>query len=230
MSPAEQPDVSAVSVRVEHNQYLADGAGAVDVIVTIAITGAASTPGLTLRLWTPAGARVEFLSQVSPSVDDLTQHRIDVADQTGDYPLGDWGVGEQDGRDYHLKVEVAAAAVGRKKLATRVSVVADHQVVGEAAVPVEWTPNTALSAGINAAVAHYTGQEELAELIAAGVAAHRSGDLANATARFRRARDIAEKSGPEETARLLRREVSAADVAALEAVSTRTARVRRRTD
>jgi hypothetical protein len=230
MSSAEQPDISAASIGVEYNHYLADGAEAVDAIVTVAITRAVSATGLTLRVWTPVGAHVPFLGQVAPTVDDLTHRRIDAGNQTGEYPLGDWSADEKDGRDYHIKVEVAAAAVGRTKLAARVSVVADDQVVGEAAVPVEWTADRALSAEINSAVAHYTGQEELAELIAAGVAAHRGGDLANATARFRRARDIAEKSGPEETARLLRREVSAADVAALDAVSTRTARVRRRED
>ena len=37
-----------------------------------------SIPDLTLRLWTPAGARIEFVKQVAPTVEDLTHRRVDV--------------------------------------------------------------------------------------------------------------------------------------------------------
>ena len=36
-----------------------------------------SIPDLTLRLWTPAGARVAFVKQVAPTVEDLTARRVD---------------------------------------------------------------------------------------------------------------------------------------------------------
>ena len=50
-----------------------------------------SIPDLTLRLWTPAGARVEFVKQVAPTVEDLTHRRVDAGNQCGEYPLGSWG-------------------------------------------------------------------------------------------------------------------------------------------
>ena len=80
-----------------------------------------SIPDLTLRLWTPAGARVAFVKQVAPTVEDLTHRRVDAGNQRGEYPLGSWGAEE---RDYHIQVEVEPAAAGREKLAARVSVVA----------------------------------------------------------------------------------------------------------
>ena len=79
-----------------------------------------SIPDLTLRLWTPAGARVAFVKQVAPTVEDLTARRVDAGNQCGEYALGAWG---REERDYHIQVEVEPAAVGREKLAARVTVV-----------------------------------------------------------------------------------------------------------
>ena len=73
-----------------------------------------SIPDLTLRLWTPAGARVEFVKQVAPTVEDLTHRRVESGAQIGEYPLGSWGA---EDRDYHVQVEVEPAAAGREKLA-----------------------------------------------------------------------------------------------------------------
>ncbi|HEY6649989.1 MAG TPA: vWA domain-containing protein, partial [Mycobacterium sp.] len=112
-------------------------------------------PDLTLRLWTPAGARVEFVKQVAPTVEDLSHRRVDAGNQSGAYPLGSWGT---EDRDYHIQVEVEPAAIGREKLAARVSVVAGDQVLGEGLVKAMWTADTALSAQISRRVAHYTGQ------------------------------------------------------------------------
>ena len=52
---------------------------------------AKSIPDLTLRLWTPAGARVAFVKQVAPTVEDLTHRRVDAGSQSGEYPLGRLG-------------------------------------------------------------------------------------------------------------------------------------------
>ena len=84
-----------------------------------------SIPAMTLRLWTPAGAQIEFVKQVAPTVEDLTQRRSDTGNQTGEYPLGSWGAEE---RDYHVQIKVEPAAVGREKLAARLTVVAGDQV------------------------------------------------------------------------------------------------------
>ncbi len=200
-----------------------------------------SIPDVTLRLWTPAGARVVFVKQVAPTVEDLTQRRVESGNQTGEYPLGSWGA---EDRDYHVQVEVEPAAVGREKLAARVSVVAGEQVLGEGLVKAVWTADTALSAQISRRVAHYTGQAELAQAVQEGLSARKKGDIKTATAKLQRAMELAVESGNDGTAKLLRgvvevdertgtvrlrREVAAADEMALDARSTRTARVRKET-
>ena len=48
---------------------------------------------VSLRLWTPQGAEVAFVKQVSPSIEDHTAGAIRVDAQTTDYPTGAWGDG-----------------------------------------------------------------------------------------------------------------------------------------
>ncbi|MET0704666.1 MAG: VWA domain-containing protein [Mycobacterium sp.] len=196
---------------------------------------------LTLRLWTPVGARIGFVKQVAPTVEDLTHRRVESGDQIGEYPLGSWGA---EDRDYHIQVQVEPAAAGREKLAARVSVVAGEQVLGQGLVKAMWTADTALSARISRRVAHYTGQAELAQAVQDGLSARKKGDVATATAKLQRALELAVESGNDGTAKLLngvvevdertgtarlRREVAAADEMALDARSTKTARVRKET-
>ncbi len=198
-----------------------------------------SIADLTLRLWTPAGARIGFVKQVAPTVEDLTHRRVESGSQRGDYPLGSWGA---EDRDYHVRVEVEPAAAGREKLAARVSVVAGEEVLGEGLVKAVWTADTGLSAQISRRVAHYTGQAELAQAVQEGLSARKSGDVPTATAKLQRAMELAVESGNDGTAKLLRgvievdehtgtarlkREVAAADEMALDARSTKTARVRK---
>lgn len=198
-----------------------------------------SIPDLTLRVWTPAGATVEFVKQVAPTVEDLTHRRVEVSGQIGEYPLGSWGA---EDRDYHVQVAVEPAAAGKEKLAARLTVVAGDQVLGQGLVNALWTAEVALSARINRRVAHYTGQAELADAVQQGLAARRDGDVATATAKLQRAMELAVESGNDDkvaelgkvidvdertgTARL-KREVAAADEMALDARSTKTARVRK---
>jgi hypothetical protein len=194
---------------------------------------------VTLRLCTPAGATVEFVKQVAPTVEDLTSRRVDAGAQIGEYPLGSWGA---EDRDYHVQVEVEPAAAGREKLAARISVVAGEEVIGEGLVKTVWTADTELSAKISRRVAHYTGQAELAQAVQEGLSARKEGDVATATAKLQRAMELAKESGNDGTAKLLRgvievdertgtarlkREVAAADEMALDARSTKTARVRK---
>ena len=194
---------------------------------------------LTLRLWTPAGARVEFVKQVAPTVEDLTGRRVESGSQVGTYPLGSWGA---EDRDYHVQVEVEPAAAGREKLAARISVVAGEEVLGEGLVKAVWTADTELSAQLSRRVAHYTGQAELAQAVQDGLSARKGGDVKTATAKLQRAMELAVESGNEGTAKLLagvievdertgtarlKRDVAAADEMALDARSTTTARVRK---
>lgn len=195
-------------------------------------------PELTLTVWTPAGARVRMVKQVAPVLEDLTARRTDAGPQVGEYPLSSWAAEE---REYHVQIELEPAAPGREKLAARLSVLAGDEVLGQGLVRAVWTTDTTLSTRISTRVAHYTGQVELAQAVQEGLAARRNGDLTTATAKLRRAVELAAASGHESTAKLLRNvvevddrdgtvklrgQVAAADELVLDIRSTKTARVR----
>ena len=102
-------------------------------------------------------------------------------------------------------------------LAARVSLVATTpsgpEVLGQANVLARWTDDEALSTKINANVAHYTGQAELAQVIQEGLEARKAGDEDLATAKLGRAVALAEQSGNDDTARLLAKVVDVVDAA-----------------
>ena len=164
-----------------------------------------------LRVWSPQHASVRFMKQVAPTVEDLTGRRTQSGPQAGDYPTGAWGAGES--RDYHLCVRVSPAAIGQEMLAARVSLVVGSDVVGQGLVRAVWTNDEALSTRINANVAHYTGQAELAQAIQEGLEARKQGDEDTATAKLGRAVALAEQSGNDDTAKLLAKVVDVVDAA-----------------
>jgi hypothetical protein len=194
-----------------------------------------------LRVWTPQQAEVRFVKQVSPTVEDLTTRRVTTSAQLGDYPTGAWGPGET--RDYHVGIRVQPGSVGQEMLAARVSLVVNSQVLGQGLVRANWTDDEALSTRINARVAHYTGQAELASAIQEGLEARKQGDEEAATAKLGRAVVLAKESGNEDTAKLLakvvdvvdeatgtvrlKKKVDDADEMALDTRSTKTVRVRK---
>ncbi|WP_037572115.1 vWA domain-containing protein [Phaeacidiphilus oryzae] len=198
-----------------------------------------------LRVWTPQNASVRFVKQVAPVVEDLTERRSESAPRAGDYPTGSWG---DESRDYHVCVEVPAAAVGSEMLAARISLVlpqpdGSSKVLSQGLVKAVWTDDLQASTRINPQVAHYTGQAELADSIQEGLEAHREGDLDRATAKLGQAVRLAHESGNEDTFRLLekvvdvvdpaegtvrfRKNVSEADEMTLETRSTKTVRVKK---
>jgi hypothetical protein len=196
-----------------------------------------------LRVWLPVGAQLMFLKQVAPDVVDLTGARVEVNARSADYPTGAWGA---ESRDYHVCVEVSPGQVGDEMLAARVSLVtgggpAGDVVGAQALVRAVWTQDSALSTRINRSVAHYTGQAELADVIAEGLEARKAGDEDTATKKFGRAAQLASASGNTDTQQLLarvvdiddpvtgkvrlKRQVDTADEMALDTRSTRTVRV-----
>jgi hypothetical protein len=193
-----------------------------------------------LRVWAPQGAQVLFVRQVAPQVEDLTGRRQDLNPLTGAYPTGAWG---DESRDYHVAVRLAAKPVGAEQLAARVQLAVGEQVVAQALVKALWSDDDALTTRINPAVAHYTGQTELARAIQDGLAAKAAGDAATATTRLGRAVQLAAETGDDEaTSRLrkvveiddpatgtvrLRRNVDKLDEMALDTSSTKTTRVKR---
>jgi hypothetical protein len=175
-----------------------------------------------LRLWTPQGAEIAFVKQVSPDVVDLTARRVESGPRSGDYPTGAWGA---ESRDYHVCVRVTPGGVGDEMLAGRVSLVAKgsdgtSQTLGQGRVRAIWTDDTALSTRISPGVAHYSGQAELAQAIQQGLEARRAGDEDVATAKLGRAVALAHQSGNESTAKLL------AKVVEVENAETGTVRLR----
>jgi hypothetical protein len=193
-----------------------------------------------LRLWTPQGAQVLFVRQVSPTLEDLTDRKVQVNPLTADYPTGAWS---DESRDYHVAIRVAAKAIGQEQLAARVQLALGDDVVTQGLVKAVWSNNSELTAKIDKQVAHYTGQTELAAMIQEGLAAKAAGDEATATTKLGRAVQLAAQTGNDEaTAKLkkvvdvesetdgtvrLKRTVDKADEMALDTASTKTTRVRK---
>lgn len=194
----------------------------------------------TLRVWTPQGAQLLFVRQVSPTIEDLTSRRMLVNPLTGDYPTGAWG---DETREYHIAVRVPSKPLGAEQLVARVQIVVGGQVATSGLVKAKWSNDASLTARISPEVAHYTGQAELAEAIQEGLAAKSAGDEATATVKLGRAVQLAQATGNEEaTSRLrrvveiedpergtvrLKRDASKLDDMALDTGSTKTTRVRR---
>lgn len=194
-----------------------------------------------LRLWTPKGSEIEYVKQVAPTLEDLTGSAKAQNPLTNDYPLGAWSGDEE--RDYHVRIRIPVGEVGDERLAARVMLVVDGADQPAALVRAVWTDDERLSTRINREVAHYTGQEELASVIAEGLAARDGGDAATATMKLGRAVQLAHEAGHSDTVKLLakvvdvddaesgtvrlKRDVDKTDEMALDVRSTRTVRVNR---
>jgi von Willebrand factor type A domain len=154
-----------------------------------------------LRIWTPRTARVEFVKQVEPSIEDLTAKCTSSGDLEGDYPTGAWGT---ESRDYHVRIDVPARDVGQEMLAGRVSVMVDGEAVAEAKIVAVWTDDRALSARIDDDVARATDQAELAVSIQQGIKAWEAGDESGATRFIGRAVQLADRAGDDDRIEQLR--------------------------
>jgi hypothetical protein len=203
-------------------------------------------PDISLQVWTPQHATVQFVKQVAPDITDLTGRGVPLGPQAVNYPTGAWAPGES--RDYHLGIEVNPANPGQEMLAARVKLLASsaagQEVLGQGLVRVTWTADEELSTKLNSRVANYTGQAELAAAIQEGLEANKLGDLELATARLGRAVQLAHEAGNLDTAKLLakvvevvdaptgtvrlKKKVDAADEMELDTRSTKTVRVGRR--
>jgi len=195
-----------------------------------------------LRVWAPAGSEVMFVRQVAPTVEDLTPKAVQVSELIREFPTGAWS---DESRDYHVAVRVPTAPVGSERLAARVELVVGDAVQAKGLVRAVWSADTDLTTRINPAVAHYTGQAELADAIQQGLAARKDGDERTATVLLGKAAKIAHDAGNEATTRLLskvvditdpdtgtvrlKNDVTALDEMALDTRSTKTVRVRRET-
>ena len=121
--------------------------------------------------------------------------------------------------------------------------VVDDQVMAKGLVKAIWSADTNLTTRIDPAVAHYTGQAPLADVIQRGLAAKSAGDERTATVLLGEAAKLAHDSGNEQTTRLLakvvdvvdveagtvrlKQQVAKSDEMALDTRSTKTTRIRR---
>jgi VWA domain-containing protein len=159
-----------------------------------------SMKNVRFRVWTPAGAEVISFKQVSPTIEDFTDRASQVDRQLREYDTGSWGPGES--RDYQLALRVTAGGVGDRMLAARPGLVFVGPDGGEvevrapeARVFATWTADETLSSRLDATVAHYNGQDELAAAIQQGLEAREQGDEAAATQLLGRAVRLAHESG-----------------------------------
>ncbi len=162
-----------------------------------------------LRVWAPQGSQVMFVRQVAPTVEDLTPRAVQISPLVVEFPTGGWS---DESRDYHVAVRVPAAPVGNERLAARVETVVNDQVLAKALVKAIWSIDTDLTTRIDPAVAHYTGQAQLADVIQRGLAAKSAGDDRTATVLLGEAAKLAHDSGNESTTRLLAKVVDVVDV------------------
>jgi hypothetical protein len=197
-----------------------------------------ATGNVSLRLWSPQGASVAFVRQVAPTIEDLTDRRLEVNPLTADYPTATWG---EESRDYHVCIEVPPRGAGEEMLAGRVTLVEGEEARGQALIRAVWTEDHQLSTRICREVAHFTGQAELADCIQEGLDARKHGDEATATYKLGRAVQLAAESGNDGTLKLLeavvevedpatgtirlRRDVAQLDEMSLDTRSTTTVRV-----
>ncbi|MEO7753242.1 MAG: VWA domain-containing protein [Terracoccus sp.] len=193
-----------------------------------------------LRVWAPQGAELLFVKQVSPTLEDLTGRRTSVNPLTGGYPTGAWS---NESRDYHVAVRLPARMLGQEQLAARVQVSLGSDPVAQALVKAKWSNDDALTTRIDPAVAAYTGQAELAEMIQDGLAAKAAGQDDVATSKLGRAVQLATETGNDDMTTRLRKVVeiddadtgtvrlkkgaSKIDEMSLDTASTKTSRVRR---
>jgi hypothetical protein len=165
-----------------------------------------------LRLWSPKTVTVATIKQVSPEIVDLGPLKVRKDDKTIEVPTGAWA---DESRDYHLTLTFAPGEIGDEMLACRPSVVyeIDGKEIAVSAPPViaTWTSDVTLATRISPQVAHYTGQQELADSIREGLAARERGDVDQATKLLGTAAKIAANSGNEEVTRRLKHVVDIVD-------------------
>lgn len=175
-----------------------------------------------LRLWTPQGAEIAFVKQVNPTIEDLTAKARVLSPQIREFMTGSWGGGEA--RDFHIGINVKVGKVGDEMLAARPSMVYLATAAGanggwaeqedkapEARIFASWTADDALSSRLDHHVAHYTGQDELADAIQKGLELREQGQEAAATQLLGRAVTIAHASNNTEMTHRLSKVVEVVD-------------------
>ncbi|GAA0955379.1 FHA domain-containing protein [Actinocorallia libanotica] len=193
------------TVSVDQNRYLPDGGTELHAIIAVCGTGDPDEPAedVRLRVAVPRGVVLHSLKQVLPVEEDLCAHPAEGVPRSFDHSTGRWG--RHETREYHLRLRVPVQDVGQRMRAARLAVLRGGEALGAADVFAEWTDDRTRCTRIDARVAHYTGQTELAARIQAGLAAQRSGDAGTAAAELGGAVRLARAQGNVHLAAMLSR-------------------------
>ena len=149
-----------------------------------------------LRVWAPQGAQVLFVRQVVAA--GRGPHRAPASTSTRSPAATRPAPGATSPATTTSPSGSPAKPVGSEQLAARVQLAVRRRGQAQALVKALWSDDDTLTTRINPAVAHYTGQAELAEAIQEGLAAKAAGDEATATAKLGRAVQLAEATGNDE--------------------------------
>jgi hypothetical protein len=136
--------MSAFDVIAQYGAHLPVDASTVEAAVRIR-AAPIDEPGVdvALRLWTPRGATVAVLREISPAAGDLRAGAIGLDELTIECPAGRWTGGA---REYELAVAVPPCAAGDELLAARLGVVAGGEVVARTLIAVVWVDAAAAAA------------------------------------------------------------------------------------
>ena len=139
------------------------------------------------------------------------------------HPSGAWG---DETREYHVAVRVAPRGIGAEQLAARVQLAIGDDIQTQGLVRAVWSDDATLTTRINPAVAHYTGQTELASAIQElGRAVQLAAATGNDEATSKLAKVVDVEDAGTGTVRL-KRGIDKLDEMALDTASTKTTRVR----
>lgn len=165
-----------------------------------------------LRIQTPKSVKIVTIKQVSPEIVDLSKLAKKVDDKNTDIPLGAWGNEE---REYQIAFELQSQPEGEEMMAGRPKIVYTENgqeiIVDGDRIVAAWSSDISMTSRINEQVAHYTGQEELANSIKEGLEAKSRGDIDSATVLLGKAAKIAAESGNDEVTARLKKVVDIVD-------------------
>jgi hypothetical protein len=173
---------------------------------------------VSLRLWAPQGAQIVQVRQMNPTIEELASRARPVTSLVSDYPTGAWAPGEA--RDYFVSIQVQPGGIGDELLACRPGLIyvdssgqEQELKAPQARIISTWSADDRLTSRIDPTVAHYTGQEEMAQAIQQGLEASDRGNVAEATRMLGRAVQLAHQSGNAEMTSRLQRVVDIDDAA-----------------
>ena len=166
-----------------------------------------------LRLQLPNTSKIVSVKQMSPEIVDLLKLVRKVDERNTDVPIGAWSSGES--RDYYVAFQLEPQGEGEELMACRPKLVYSQNgseiTTDGQRIVAEWTSDVALSAKIEPNVAHYTGQEELADAIREGLEAKSRGNIDQATLLLGKAAKIAIATGNDEVTARLKKVVDVID-------------------